>query len=106
VLRILSILAVVLVLSNARCFVRCQLDSADRSAPPCHSQGHSQTKLSQDHCIEQHELGAAAGVPHVVVAGLPSTSAMTLLSPISLVSESVAVSPPFLKLATSKPLRI
>ena len=105
-LRILSILAIVLVLANARCFVSCDLHFANPSTPPCHSQGHSQTKLSQEHCIEQHELGADAAIPHMVIAGLPSTSPMIILSASPLVSEPLAASPPSLAIATNQPLRI
>lgn len=52
--RILPLLAILLTLANAECFLRCELDSADRSAPPC----HSQSKQVTDHCIELHNVTA------------------------------------------------
>ena len=104
--RILSLLAIILVLANARCLVRCQLDSADRSAPPCHSKSHSQTKVSQDHCIEQHELSAAPAVPQIVVGTLVDTASNERLKVGSLVREAVDASPPLSPVSTTPPLRI
>lgn len=104
--RILSLLAMVLVLANARCLVRCQLDSADRSAPPCHSQNHSQTKVSQDHCIEQHELSAAPAVSQIVIDALLDTASIERLMASSLVREAIGASPPLFTASTHPPLRI
>jgi len=100
--KILTLLAIILVLANAQCFVRCQLDSADRSAPPC----HSQSKLSPQHCIEQHELSSAPAVPQMVVAAMPETEWMERFTANSTVREAIQASPPLLIAATNRPLRI
>jgi len=104
--RILSLLAIVLVLANARCLVRCQLDSADRSAPPCHSQNHSQTKVTQDHCIEQHELSVAPAVQQIVVGTLVDTASNERLAASSPIREGIGASPPLFTAWTNPPLRI
>ena len=103
--KFLTLLAIILVLANARCFVSCDLDSADRSAPPCHSHGHSQTKLSQDHCIEQHELNSSA-TPQIVVATLPHVASAVPFSHPSVIHEAVDTSPPLLPASLNLPLRI
>ena len=103
--RILSLLAIVLVLANARCLVRCQLDSADRSAPPCHSQNHSQTKV-QDHCIEQHELSAAPAAPQVFVAAVLDAASIGRVTVRSPLRETPGAAPPLFIASTNPPLRI
>jgi len=100
--KILTLLAIGLVLANAQCFVRCQLDSAARSAPPC----HSQSKLSPDHCIEQHEMNAAAAIPQLVIAALPDPASIERLAASSPIREAIDASPPSSAAPATPPLRI
>jgi hypothetical protein len=100
--KILTLLAIALVLANAQCFVRCQLDSAGRTAPPC----HSQSKLSPDHCIEQVEVNAAAAVPQLVIAALPDPASIERLAASSPIREAIDTSPPLSAASTIPPLRI
>ena len=100
--KILTLLAIVLVFANAQCFVRCQLDSADRSAPPC----HSQSKLSLDHCIEQHELSIAPAVPQLVIAALPDPASIERPPASSPIRATIDTSPPLSKASATPLLRI
>jgi len=94
-----------LVLANARCLVRCQIDSADPGTPPCHSQSHSQTKVSQDHCIKQHELSASVA-PQVVAAVLPDVASSEAFASPNQALEAIEASPPPPPASLNQPLRI
>ncbi len=100
--KILTLLAIVLVLANAQCLVRCQLDTAARTAPPC----HSQSKLSPDHCIEQHELSSAPAVPQTFIAAMLDTESMEPFTARSPIHEAIDTSPPLSAASTTPTLRI
>jgi hypothetical protein len=104
--RILALLAILLVLANARCFLRCQLDSdsADRITPPCHSQNHSKTNVAQDHCLEQHDLSVSAA-PQTIAAIVPELPSSGFVRSF-LVTQRAELSPPSITAGTYSPLRI
>jgi len=62
--------------------------------------------VSQDHCIEQHELSAAPAVQQIVVGTLVDTASNERLKVGSLVREAVDASPPLSPVSTTPPLRI
>jgi len=100
--KVLTLLAIGLVLANAQCFVRCQLDCAARSAPPC----HSQSKLSPDHCIEQQEVNPIAAVSQHVIAARPDPASIERLAASYPIREAIDTSPPLSATSATPPLRI
>lgn len=101
--RIVALLAAVLILANAYCFVRCDLDASSRGVPPC----HSQTKIVADHCIEQHDSTVAIGGSWTCAAAVlpcaPSSTAMLTPARFSRLDTSPPAS---ISLIASAPLRI
>jgi len=100
--RLVALLAAVLIFANAHCFVRCDLDSARRTTPPC----HAQTKLVTDHCLEQHDSAVAPSARQAAIAHLQDFPAVAPSQAVSY-PNSVDPSPPRSLFSSSlAPLRI
>jgi hypothetical protein len=91
-----------LVFSNAQCFLRCELDAGDHTAPPC----HQQSKPALDHCLEQHDVAAIA-VHTDFDAWAPADVVLELRAALPIVHATADPSPPADPASASlTPLRI